>query len=351
MNRRTFIGAVAAGLTVTQMPDLLATPGSAALASPTPSWLKTEPLIIVGNWDSIPIFERREGGQPVWWEAEYAKEQSDETVSKLKDLGVSLAVIHFYKGFGLEAEKEHIQDARGLALRLKAAGIRVGLYVGSTIAYETFLLEKPEAEEWFVPDYLGQPVFYDNQTFRRRVYFMHPGYREYMQRVVRMGIEELKADLFHFDNTSMQAAPEIFQHPLAAEDFRNYLRNKYSAEELTNRLGFSDVKYVLPPRYGRPITTINDPLFQEWADFRCHQLSAYYAEMEGLIRGLSPDTAIATNPHSGVSGENTIWHQGVDYPVLLPHMDIAGGDSGIEDTHLQNGSHPGQENSHLHGGT
>jgi hypothetical protein len=39
-------------------------------------------------------------------------------VSKLKDLGVTMAIIHFYKGFGL---------------LLKKYGICVGVYVGSTL--------------------------------------------------------------------------------------------------------------------------------------------------------------------------------------------------------------------------
>jgi hypothetical protein len=197
----------------------------------------------------------------------------------------------------------------------------VGVYVGSTIAYETFLLEKPEAESWFVPDFMGRPVFYDDQTFRKRVYFMHPRYREYMREVLRVAENELKADLIEFDNTSMQAEPAIFQHPLAIQDFRDFLRSKYSLEMLKKRFGFSDVRYVLPPRYDRPLSTINDPLFQEWADFRCQQLSKYYAEMEGLLRELNPDVAVESNPHSGISGRNTIWEQGVDYPRLLSHMD------------------------------
>src|SRR3989442_6757517 len=184
-----------------------------------------------------------------------------------------LAIIHFYKGFGLEAEKEHEEDARKLASLLHKYGIRVGVYIGSTIAYETFLAEKPEAADWFVPDFQGRPVFYDDQTFRKRVYFMHPGYREYMKRVIRHAIERLQADEIDFDNTSMQAQAPIFQHPLAIEDFRNYLANKYPREVLEKRLGFSDVRYVLPPRWDKPLRTINDPLFQEWADFRCHQLN------------------------------------------------------------------------------
>jgi hypothetical protein len=199
--------------------------------------------------------------------------------------------------------------------------MKLGVYVGSTIAYETFLAEKPEAESWFVPDYLGKPVFYDSQTFRKRVYFMHPGYREYMRRVLRMAEDAFHADLIHFDNTSMQAEPGIFQQPLAVEDFREFLKAKYTPQQLERRFGFSNVRFILPPKYDRPLGAINDPLFQEWADFRCVQLTRYYAEMEHLLRGLNPQVAVETNPHSGISGRNTIWEQGVDYPRLLAHLD------------------------------
>jgi len=304
--------------------------GEVAAQTSSPAWLDSEPLITVGNWDSMPIFRRRVGGGTTWQEDDYRKEHSEETVRKLKELGVTMAIIHFYKGFGLEAEKEHEEDARKLAGLLHKYGIRVGVYIGSTIAYETFLAEKPEAADWFVPDFQGRPVFYDDQTFRKRVYFMHPGYQEYMKRIIRHAIEDLKVDDIDFDNTSMQAQAPIFQHPLAIQDFRNYLANKYPPEVLKKRLGFSDVRYVLPPRWDKPLRTINDPLFQEWADFRCHQLNSYYAEMAQFIHSLNPNVAISTNPHSGISGRNTVWDQGVDYPGLLPYMDLVWTEEGDE---------------------
>jgi len=276
---------------------------------------------MVSNHDSMPIFRRRVGGNPTWQEEDYEKEHSEESIRKLKALGVTVVIVHFYKGFGLEAEHDHMEKGKALAALVHKYGMRVGVYVGSTIAYETFLAEKPEAQEWFVPDFMGRPVFYDDQTFRKRVYFMHPGYRDYIKRVLRIAEEDFHADLIHFDNTSMQAEPSIFQHPLAVEQFRDFLKDKYTPEELKNRLGFSDVHYVLPPRYDRPMSFIIDPLFQEWADFRCVQLAAYYAEMEKLLRGLNPEVAVETNPHSGISGRNTVWEQGVDYPRLLAHLD------------------------------
>src|SRR2546426_8701256 len=67
-----------------------------------------------------------------------------------------------------------------------------------------------------------------------------------------------------------------------------------------------------------------------WADFRCHQLNSYYAEMAQFIHSLNPNVVISTNPHSGISGRNTIWDQGVDYPGLLPYMDLVWTEEGDE---------------------
>lgn len=289
---------------------------------PYPAWISEYPLVFVGNWDAMPIYKRRTGGNPVWQEENYNMEHSVESVNRFKEMGVTMVLLHFYKGFGLEAEKEHMEDAKKFASLCKQNGLKVGVYVGSTIGYETFLLEKPEAVDWFVPDYMGQPVVYGNQTFRKRVYFMHPEYIEYMKRVVRIAVEDLKVDLIHFDNTSLQAQAPIFFHPMAIENFRTFLKNKYSPEMLKKRFGFSDVRYVEPPKYNSPLSKIDDPLFQEWIDFRCQQLAEYYGILRRYIRGLNPEVAIVNNPHSGLSGSNTIWEQGVDYPKLLSQTDF-----------------------------
>jgi len=304
---------------------------------PQPSWISETPLVFIGNWDAMPIFRRRVGGNPAWQEQAYQKEHSEEAVKKYKEMGVTMMLIHFYKGFGLEAEKEHIDEAKKLAAICKQNGLKVGVYVGSTIGYETFLLEKPEAAEWFVPDYMGQPVLYGDQTFRKRVYFMHPGFIDCMKQVVRIAIEDLKVDLIHFDNTSMRAAPEIFHHPLAIQNFRTYLEQKYTPEMVQKRFGFNDIRYVEPPVYAHPMSKIDDPLFQEWTDFRCQQLADYYGIMETFIHSLNPEVAVVNNPHSGLSGINTMWNQGIDYPKVLAHTDMVWTEEGNNPTVSEEG--------------
>lgn len=294
-----------------------------------PAWLAETPLVISGNHDSIPVFMRRRGGGMVGQVKEdYEQAHSEEFARRIKAAGITLWITWYYKGFGVEAEKAYMEVTKNFVPILKKYGIKVGVYIGSTMAYETFLVERPDAQDWIVPDYLGKPVIYFDQTFRKRVYFMHPGYVEYMKRVVHSAVADAQVDMIHFDNTSLQAEPAIFQHPLAIRDFRQYLQTRYTPDELKQRLGFSDVQYVLPPKVTVPLTTIDDPLFQEWADFRCHQLESYYAIMEKVIRDANPETAVETNPHSEISGRNTIWEQGVYYPRLLSHMDAVWSEEG-----------------------
>lgn len=307
----------------------LSLPGDSNSAPP---WLGREPLIQAVNY--VPeIFVNRVGWSANWLLADWKHAEGEEAVRQLKHLGVSMVSIALFTGFGLEAEKEAIDDSGRFSALLRRHGIRVGVYVGSTIMYETILAEIPEAKEWFVPDYLGRPVRYwgwkqNEQSFRKRVYFMHPGYREYMKRVLRVGIEDLHAEVIHYDNTSQMADPMIFQHPLAVEDFRTFLRNRYPPDKLKERLGFSDVRYVEPPEDDTPLSAIDDPLWQEWADFRCYQLAQYYAELKVFIRSLNPNVAMAVNARRGISGYNTIW-QGVDYPTLAPQVDIFFNEEGV----------------------
>jgi len=193
-----------------------------------------------------------------------------------------MAVIHFYKGFGLEAEKEHIdlagrcgavQETRHPRRRLRRPADRL----------RDFPSRMPEAADWFAPHYLGRPVLYGDNVPQAGV--LHaPGYRAYMKRCAA-GVEDLKVDLIHFDNTSLQA-----QAPVSSTPRRSRTSGNFSAQVLARdareALGHSIVTFIEPPEW-----TADEydrrPLFQEWAD-SLPQLTEYYAEMERFIRGLNP---------------------------------------------------------------
>lgn len=287
-----------------------------------PSWLKDTPLIVVGNWDSHPIITHRWGGISVDYDNEYHRMHTEEIVIKLKEQGVTLVILHFHKGFGLVAEREYIEDAIKFSALCHKYGIKVGVYIGDTVCYETFLNEMPEAIDWLVPDYLGSPVLYSStQTFRRRPYIGHPDYVKYLKKIIAVAINEVKADFIHFDNSCSQALPQNFHHPLAIEQFREYLKNKYHPDQLKDRFGFSEINNIIPPKYPGTPPTMIDPLFQEWTDFRCQKLSDHYYEMRKYIKSLNQEVVVEHNPH-GVTGHNTAWLRGIDWPRTLASTEI-----------------------------
>ena len=108
-----------------------------------PSWLKERPIVLVGSWDSEPILQRRWGELAVEYLGEYYRRHSEETVKKMKELGITCVITHFFKGFGIEAEREYMDDTKKFTALCHKYDIKVGVYVGDTICYETFLKENP----------------------------------------------------------------------------------------------------------------------------------------------------------------------------------------------------------------
>jgi hypothetical protein len=70
-----------------------------AKPKPRPAWLHDQPIVLVSNHDSMPIFRRRVGGNTTFQEEDYEKEHTEEAVRKLKELGVTVVIVHFYLNY------------------------------------------------------------------------------------------------------------------------------------------------------------------------------------------------------------------------------------------------------------
>lgn len=82
---------------------------STDLLKQTPEWMKKDPIVMVGNWGSVPIFRTRKDGYQTRDIEDYPLIHSEEPIIRLKEMGVTMAMIHFSKGFGLEAEKQQLK--------------------------------------------------------------------------------------------------------------------------------------------------------------------------------------------------------------------------------------------------
>jgi hypothetical protein len=286
-------------------------------------------IIDAGGSHEPLIFMTRVGGNSPDMRKSYEHAQSEEVIRTLKEQGVEVFHTHLYKGFGMEAEKAEMEDARRAAAIAHRYGLKVDSYIQwNTLAYETFFAEEPRAKDWVQRDASGQPILLTygfEQAWRYRPCFSNPEYLAWLKRVVRYAVEEVKTDFIHFDNFDLNPEPESCHCAYCTRGFRKFLKDKYPAGSRLERFGFENLDYVNPPVWNRgnppeKMQAIRDPVIQEWVAYRCHQMSEALREVGGYARSLNPEVAIEVNPH-GITGGNRAWEAGLDHTQFLKWTD------------------------------
>ncbi len=302
-------------------------PGNASSPAPAerPAWLK-DGIVMVGSWEP-PSFQIRRGGQDVDTAEQWKLERTEQSVRRLKELGVTMVLTSLHKGAGLKAEAEEIEANRKFTELAHQYGLKVGGYVGATMAYETFFAEEPDARNWIQTDEFGRPLYYNkDQTFRYVACRNNPGYRAFVEKVLRVGVEDMKLDLIHFDQMSWWPEPSSCRCQYCQAEFREFLRTRYTSEQRKARYGFTLLDYLAPPPFNSPagvlqFAVLHNPLMQDWAYFRAASLARRFGEYNNYIRGMRPEVAVEGNPNLN-PGINQGFRSGIDYAQLLRTADI-----------------------------
>jgi hypothetical protein len=330
MNRRDFIGSVAAGVAAARMANLSETgAASRAAAMPRARWLK-DGIIDAGGTHEPYIFIVRRGGQRLDAHEEYERSQSEALIRRLKEQGIEVFHTHLYKGFGMAAEKPEMEETKHAAAIARRYGMKVDTYIQwNTMMYETLFAEEPRAKNWVQRDFEGRPILLTygyQQSFRYRPCFANQEYLDYLKKVVRYAVEEVKTDFIHFDNFDLNPEPDSCHCPVCAEGFRNFLKAKYAPEKRLARFGFANIDFVNPPQWNRQnppekMEIIYDPAIQEWIDYRCQLMAEALRQMALYAKSLNPEVAIEINPH-GITGGNRAWENGIDHGRILKWTEV-----------------------------
>ena len=302
------------------------------LATYTPAWLKDGIVDSGSSHEPWMFLIRRNRADFNFWKKEaYERRLSEDYIKKLAEKGVTLYHLFAYKGYGFEAEKDHLKKAVKAAEIAHKYGMKVNTYVQwNTMVYETFFNEVPEAKtnKWYQIEVSGKPIMLHygyQQSFRYRPCFNHEGYRRYFkEKILAFVVDSIKSDFIHFDNFVMAHPAEADHNPATITAFRNYLNHKFdSREKRIDRFGIDDLSQVLPPMWNRAnraedIIEINDPVVQEWIGFRCWSQGEHLAEFARFVRKKNKDIAIEVNPH-GLTGYNIIWELAVNHPELAKY--------------------------------
>jgi hypothetical protein len=297
-------------------------------ALPRATWLKNG-IIQAEGWHEPYTFVVRRGGQRLDSHQLYEKMQSEEVIRTLKEQGVEVFETHLYKGFGMAAEMPEMEETKRAGMIAHHYGLRVSTYIQwNTMMYETFFAEEPLAKNWIQLDAEGRPIMLTygyQQSFRYRPCFANQEYLDYLKKIVRYAIEEVRTDFIDFDNFDLSPEPDSCHCPACVEGFRTFLRAKYTPEERRERFGFENVDYVNPPQWNlqnppEKMAIIFDPAIQEWIDFRCQVMADALRQVAEYARSLNPEVAIEINPH-GITGGNRAWENAIDHSRLLKLTD------------------------------
>jgi hypothetical protein len=292
-----------------------------------------QPVVMVTNHE--PLMFRRRVGSGTDAAEPYAYEHSEAAVEALARRGVTWHRTHFYKGFGLQAEREELERTKRFVQLCHRHGIKVEVYIQwGTLQYETLLAECPDMLDWCVVTEEGRyaGINYSHQYFRYRPCTVREGFWKYLRKVIDTAIDEVKADGLGFDNVADTTEPESCHCPQCRAAFVAFLKRKYrvnTAEgrrHATERFGFAVLDHISPPTFNRwnaayTCREIRDPVMQEWIDFRCANHTKRVREVWEYVKARVPQVVVEHNLYPGM-GFNQPWWSGTSLTALLPYLDV-----------------------------
>jgi Beta-galactosidase len=271
--------------------------------------------------------------------ARYEQMYKQENIKQMASAGMRYGRLFFYKGFGLEFERPNMERDIRAAVIMHQQGMQVSLYMAGTMFAETLYHELPEARNWEQRDQDNRPVPYGNQTYRHYACPNEPAYREYLKRIVKIGVQDVHADEIAFDNVMLQAEPKSCHCSRCVRAFHEFLKKRCpTREETTRRFGIPDVEWLQLPEWDTSappdnLTVLNDPVLQEWVRFRCESLGKYANDLYDFVKSLNPNVAVHFNI-KGLYSFNRYWTNAVYHPLFDKRVDVVSFDTGGYDARI-----------------
>lgn len=234
-----------------------------------------------------------------WIEEWYERLHSEDAIRKAAELNINVIYTHFFKGFGLAAEREEMEKTRELVRMARRYGIRVlGYCQLNSLYYETLLDEADDLEDWAARNADGSIACWGGAYYRWSPCFNSEAFKQYMKKVIEYGLRDIELDGFHFDNS--------YNKPCycgrCRQAFRDYVADRVDDPERT--LGLPHVGHIRIPEFTGAAEAIRDPLYMQWLRYRRQLTASVHDELFGYAKRVSGQLAwVAHNPafprHSG----------------------------------------------------
>ncbi|MBQ3530012.1 MAG: beta-galactosidase [Oscillospiraceae bacterium] len=224
-----------------------------------------------------------------WAKEWYDRIHTEEMVEAAAKKGVNVIYTHFFKGFGLETEREEMENTRMLCQRAAKHGIKVLGYCQLGSLYnETLMDEVPDLEDWTMRDATGAIQVWLGQYYRWKPCFNSRSFIEYIKKVIKYGIEHVGLSGFHFDNSYNTAC----HCEKCTQAFRDYLTEH--ADPTT--MGLRHFRHVRIPPEDRHKET-HDPLFIWWLRYKADLVAKVHEELFSYVKEVGgKDCIVLHNP-------------------------------------------------------
>jgi hypothetical protein len=269
----------------------------------------------------------------------YQRMLDPDNLKRMADIGVQWGILFFYKGFGLEYEHHNMDLSKRAADTMHQLGMKVSLYFAGTMFTETLYRELPEAQGWEQRDQNNEWIPYGLQTYRRYACPNEPAYREYLKKILAIGVNEIHADEIAFDNIMLQPEPKSCRCFRCQKAFADFLRDRYPTKEVAlRRFGLPDVDWIHVNEWAsdadpQSLKTLDDPVLQEWVGFRCRSLANHANALYEIVKSMNPDVAANFNI-KGVYSFNRYWTNAVYHPMYAGKIDGLSFDTSGYDEHI-----------------
>lgn len=283
-----------------------------------------------GNHEPIDMYRRAGNrvtggieGSALWLDEWHHWFDSEASARLMQDLGLNMLHSRFYKGMGWQHESRDFANVKQFVENCHKHQVRVLAYVQfSTLYYETMLAEIPDLADWAAVDENGRKRTYHSAYYRWLPCMNAPGFEPYLKKVMRIALTEGGFDGIMFDNCGSPAC----YCPRCAALFREHLGREANPQR---RFGIPTVAHVLPPVRRPEYGEIQDPIHQEWIEFRCRRLAALYGRLYQHAKSCKP-SAIVSGNIAAIRRANMAGAQGLDMAEMGNCFDLFVSQSGNE---------------------
>ncbi|MEN6315742.1 MAG: beta-galactosidase [Clostridiaceae bacterium] len=221
----------------------------------------------------------------------YKRIHGEEMIEKAYNAGINTVYTHFFKGFGLEHEKEEMENTCKLTQIAHKYDIKVlGYCQLGSLYYETAIDEIPDLEKMARIDQDGRIGTWGGAYYRWSPCFNSRAFIDYIKKVIEYGIRHVKLDGFHFDNSYNEAC----YCDNCRQKFIDFLeKNIANPREIFGLKSFKNVR--IPPY--KQLSEVHDPLYLWWLKYRSELCSNTHKELFSFVKDISDGKAeVLHNP-------------------------------------------------------